>query len=173
MANVPFKLKIAQVATGAIDSEQINLKFPSGKNAYRIDSIRVQIDDWDVVADNDEFTIQFTYDDLQDGTFHTIDDLNEILTLHQMWSLDVADGTGADTGQFNDDLIEDVLRGQGILYLDGRDFKDVFITKEKFFINVKTVGQDAAEDIHFEMKGKFVRIPNDDIERIQEGNTLQ
>lgn len=173
MADIPYKFQ-AEVVNATVKSEKIILKFPEGKNAYRLKSLRIQIDDLDTEADNDLLAkVQFANEDLNGGTLLTIDKLNEILTLALRENIPTV-GTNAGTGLTNSKpTMGDTIRDQGYLFLDGRDFNDVFFTKDSVYVNFENSGQDANEIFHCEMKGKYVKLPESDINKIQDGNTLK
>lgn len=152
-------------------SEQLNLRPPSGKNAYRVDAIKIQIDDLDAVADDDlALKIQLAYQDLAGGTLLTIDDNDEILTLSERFSLS-GTGTPAGSGDVYQEKC-DQIRDSGILYLDGRDFKDVFIVKDQFWANFLNSGQDAAEVFHAFISGHYVKLNQKVIDQLKQGVTL-
>jgi hypothetical protein len=173
MTNSKFKSQITQTTANTIISEEVNLSFPSGKNAYRLESIKCQIDDFDAIADDDLFKIQLAYESLDGGSFVTIDDKDEILTLAERIHIG-ATGTPAANGEPSDggNGWFDKLRDQGILYRDGKDFKDVFIAKEKFYVNFNTAGQDAVEELHYVITGQYVNLPQKIIDGIKQGVTL-
>lgn len=165
MTNTKFKFKLS-VVSGTISSEQLNIRPPSGKNAYRIDAIKLQVDDFDAEASNDMVKIQLAYQDLAGGTFLTIDDDDEILTLSERQATMTAQNEQALT------LWHDKLRDQGILYLDGRDFKDVFIVKSQFWLNADSAGQDASEEFHLFISGHYVKLQPKVIDQLKQGVTL-
>lgn len=177
MADIPYKFDEI-VVNATVKSHKLNLKWPEGggskpKNAYRLKSLKIQIDDLDVIDDNDLLVkIQFTYKDLAAGTLLTIDDVNEILTLALRDSKPTV-GTNAGSGEEKEKPnMGDVIRDQGWLFLDGRDFNDVYIVRDFAYINLENSGQDGNETFHCEMKGKYVHLNEDDIQNIKDGNTL-
>lgn len=177
MANKPLKFS-ETISNATVGSVKLNLKFPESgnsgkkKNAYRLDSLRVMIDDLDAEADADlMIKIQGAYEDLAGKSLLTINDANEIFTLASRYNAPTV-GTNAGPGVHTYNPADEI-RDQGKLYLDGRDFKDVFFVKETVYINLLNSGQDADEEVHLEMKGKYVHLPQKDIDDIKDGNTLQ
>ncbi len=166
MTNTKFKSSINLAATATLYSEELNLNFPSGKNAYRVDAIKIQVDDFDAEASNDSIIIQVAYQDLAGGAVLTIDNEDEILTLAEVQSTMTAQNEQAIT------IWHDKLRNMGILYLAGVDFKDVFIVKTKVWMHAITAGQDAAEILHYWISGQYVKLDNKVIDQLKQGVTL-
>lgn len=176
MASIPQKVSIL-VSNSAISSEQLSLDFHGAsteakkqleaqnkstknfkdKNAFRVEAIKIQIDDLDAEAADDLlFKIQLAYQDLNASTHLTIDDEDEILTLAKRLD-NVGDATGSG---LTDSILPDAIRDSGILLLDGKDFKDCFICESKCYINCSNSGQDAAEVFHIEIFGNYVHLTN-------------
>ncbi len=166
MTNVKFKSNLNLAVTATLYSEELNLSFPSGKNAYRVDAIKIQINDFDAEAANDAFCIQLAYTDLAAGAFLTIDNEDEILTLGEVQATMTAQNEQMGT------VWHDRLRQSGILYLSGRDFKDVFIVKTKCHMNAENIGQDAAEVMHYWISGQYVKLDAKVIDNLRQGVTL-
>lgn len=168
MANKKFKFSIDGVANATMENETLNLSMPPGKNAYRLEGMRVQIDDFDAVADGDYVEFQFAY---QEGsTFLTCDDENEIWTVQARFYIS---GTGTPAGTGNEYIKpSSQLREGGLFFLNGRDFVDVFFIKPKVYLKVYLHGQDAAETVHVELIGQYVRLKKEDLEVMSQGVTL-
>jgi hypothetical protein len=155
--NIPFKLLIKDV-NNAVKSTEQTLHFPSGKNAYRISKIRFSFPALDTVAAGDYAGLQLAYKDLNADSLLEISDDAEIFTyINQMI------GTKAGTVDLRTDVAEQIRTV--ITLLDGRDFSDLFIVKDKFWINAINSGQDGAIDCHIEISGKYVKLPDSDIEK--------
>jgi hypothetical protein len=175
VVNKAYKFKI-ECANDTIASEQLSLRL-SGKNkkgkpinAYRLQSIKIQIDDFDALADADYFRIQLSTKDLAGGSFETIDENHELLTLGEEVEI-VSTGTDAGTLEEKTNVFNK-LRNEGLLYRDGVDFDDVYIIKNQAWLNCKVHGQDANEYMHIKMKGKYVSLSPSDIEDLDKGVTL-
>lgn len=170
-----FKMDTSVAATTVV-YEQLDLAFKGnnakGKelNAYRIKSIKVQVDDYDVQADNDYLKLQLAYQQL--SAFVDIADKDEILTL----LINMADvptvGTNAGTGLEKATTEADIIREQGKLFLDGRDFSDVYIVKNKAWMHFLNAGQDATEVIHWFLSGQYVHLDDETIKQLTQGVTL-
>lgn len=175
MAIKKFKME-TEVAATTVVSEQLDLVFKGQNrrgqdlNAYRVKSIKIQVDDYDVQADNDYLKFQLAKKDL--SSFVTINDKDELLTL----LINMADiptvGTNAGTGLEKPTTEADMIREQGRLFLDGRDFSDVYITDTKAWAHFLNAGQDATEVVHWFLSGQYVHLDDDDIKALNEGVTL-
>lgn len=178
MANKKLKFGLS-VTSGTISSEQLDLAFKGTNrrgqplNAYRVKSIKIQIDDLDTVADNDLLLkFQLATKDLAGDSFLTIDDKDELLTLALRDSIPTV-GTNAGSGEEKSQPnMADIIRDQGVLFLDGRDFSDVYIVENKFWLNGDSSGQDAAEVWHSFINGRYVHLEEDDIAALTQGVTL-
>lgn len=173
MAGKTFKFEIS-VPTATIASKEINLSFKGYNrrgqkhNAYRVKAIKCQIDDLDAEAAADLFLkLQLAYDDRNgETTYLTIDNKDEILTLAQM------EGTMTAVNAIRGNLTPDEIREQGILFLDGRDFAEVYIVKETVWMNAGNSGQDATEVFHMNLVGNYVHLEKDEIDAMKSGVTL-
>lgn len=160
MTNLKFKKTITQDAANQTKSKELNFRFPRGKNAFRLDSTRVQIDDFDAIADADSYTFQYSYDDQNAGTLHTIDDKDEIDTFGEDFKVLGTNGP----------IVKDCRK----VAVNGMTFvhRDVFIVLDTAYLNFDTVGQDAAEAAHVEICGQYVQLNDDDIQQLQQGAAL-
>lgn len=173
MTNTKFKGKITMAATATIYSDELTFNFPTGKNAYRLDALIVQITDFDAIVAADALKMQFNYEDKAGGSYDNIDDKDEILSLGENLYQQPAEGTDAGNKNFlGETPIWEKLKFPGILYLDGRDFKDVFFVQTKAFFNASTVGQDASEDLRYAMSGQYVKLPDAVVDSIKRGVSL-
>lgn len=176
MASKPYKFKTS-VAAATVTSEKLNLNFSGYNrrgqkhNAYRIKALKIQIDDFDAEADGDSFKIQLNYDDK--ATMDTIDEEDEILTLGEQANVpSVGTNAGPGVHPVPGSQWFDKLRNEGILYLDGKDFIDVYIVEETFYVLMLNAGQDAAEEFHVVIKGNYVHLDPDEVKMRKEGVTL-
>lgn len=169
----------ATVSNGAVKSTELNLKF-GGKNrhgqklnAWRLAGYKIQIDDLDEEVDGDLLhKTQLAYQNLNAGSLLAIDDLDEIVTLAEQEAIPTV-GTNAGTGLQNSrNTRGDEIRQQGKLYLDGRDFINIYIVKEKFWVNHLNGGQDADEVFHCILDGRYVHLPQKEIDALKQGATL-
>lgn len=150
MTNTPYKFKVAQSSANTTKGKQMSLSFPTGKNAYRIESMRVQIDDLDVIATTDYWKVQLSYKDLTGLALETIDQDDEIYTFGEEF-----------TFAADNDEITTKVRTIGYKEIIGK-----LICKDEFYINCTTLGQDAAEEFHIEMEGQYVTISEDAKDKI-------
>jgi len=157
MTNTPFKFKIAQSTANLTKSKQLNFSFPPDKNAYRVDSIRCQIDDFDVIATGDSYTLQLSYKDLNGLDLETIDQDDEIYTCGEQWTFTA------------NDIIRTMVRLAGEVFYP----KDKFIVKEEAYLNFDTVGQDAVEEAHIEINGQYVNLAPEVIDKLLKPTTVK
>jgi len=175
MVSKKYKMDTSVAATTVV-SEQIDLAFKGANkkglafNAYRIKALKIQVDDFDAVADGDYLKLQLAYQDL--AAFVDIADKDEILTKLVFMADIPTVGTNAGTGLEKATSESDRLREEGILFLDGRDFVDVFIVKNKAWMHFLNAGQDATEVVHWWMSGNYVHLDQEDIDALTRGVTL-
>jgi hypothetical protein len=167
MANKHYRDSVTQAAANTLVTKEIPLKFPikpNGKqaNAYRIAGIHVQIDDFDAIADGDWWKLQLSYDDV--SAFDTIDSKDEIVTVGEDFKVLGTNGPIVKNAR--------QVAQSGVLFVDGKDFLDVFVVKNKIFAVFNTNGQDAAEAAHFELIGNYVTLGEADLREIERGTSL-
>lgn len=175
MAVKKFKMDTSVAAT-TVTAEQIDLAFKGVNrrnqelNAYRIKSLKFQVDDYDAEADGDYLKFQLAYQML--SAFVDIADKDEVLTLLIRMADIPTVGTNAGTGLEKPTSEADKLREQGLLFIDGRDFNDIYIVKNKAWGHFLNAGQDATEVIHWFISGQYVHLEPDDIKALTQGVTL-
>ena len=160
MTNTDFKFGLTQDTLNVTKSKQLNFTFPPGKNAYRIDSIRVQITDLDVIATADSFSLQFSYLDLNGLSLETIDSDDEIATFGETYEVL---GTN---GPITKNIAQ--VRLHGVKFDIGE-----FICKEEAYLNFDTEGQDAVETARCVMKGQYVNLDKNAIDRLLKPTTVK
>lgn len=174
MAGKKYKFDTS-VTNATIASEKLNLNFNGYNrkgqkfNAYRVKSYKIQIDDLDVEEDGDlAFKMQLNYEDASE--MDVISAKNEILTLSYTAQL-VDAGTDAGTEERKEDKTAK-LRQSGLEFLDGKDFSEVYIVEETFYVLLLNSGQDAIEVFHQVLTGNYVHLDPAEIKMRKEGITL-
>ena len=82
-------------------------------------------------------------------------------------------GTNAGSGEVklaNDPF--DQLRQYGKLYLSGKDFKDVFIVKQKVWINMMVTGNAASIATQYFISGQYVKLDKKVVDELKQGVSL-
>lgn len=140
-APTPKKIDIEQTAANTTKSYKVEADHPKYKNynADQITMIRVQIDDFDAIAEGDSWNIQLSYDDQNGGTLHVLSNILEIRTIGEDFHVLGTNGP----------IIKNTRRiAQGTYIIS---LRDCFIVYDEFWVNFDTVGQDAAEIAHMEI----------------------
>lgn len=163
MTNLPVIKTITQDAANQTKSKELNFEFKGNNargqkiNAFRLDMTKIQIDDFDAIADGDSYTLQYSYDDQNAATLHTIDHGEEIETVGEDFKVLGTNGP--------------IMKDTRKVALHGVEFihKNRYIVEETAYLNFDTVGQDAAEAAHVEIHGQYVHLDWSDISKLKQG----
>lgn len=165
MVDFPYKIDIIQDTANKVKCKEVPLNLPAGKNAFRIESMTFQVDDFDAVADLDDAFLQLSYLD-QEGNddVEVISSDDEIITITH---LIVYNGTPAVI-----DTATAKLR-QGGIYIDEFNSRlPKYIVEKSFFACFGNSGQDAVETAHVEIQGKAVRLDEETISRLRHPHSI-
>lgn len=163
MGNTPYKGQIAALTNDVISTKDLNLNLlnrDDGKNAYRIDTVELQITSHAGIADADYFIAEVDYKSLSGKAVTDLKAPDSKDFIERVTIGPIAIGT-----QTSD--VEQLDPAKKLLVFK---FKHCFITSEEAYLNILAHGLAAARVAPYEIWGQYVNLK--DIEKFKSGVDL-